>query len=93
VVSLHEFPDGHDSSIEVSQTHLAFVCEDREIIFCVKVSKSDDPVSMGGRLIPASRFDFSGDWQASIWFDEDKKLLKMHYKAEGRDIVVALDQN
>jgi hypothetical protein len=38
----------------------------------VKVTKSEDPVALDGRSIAASRFDFSGEWQASIWFDQNK---------------------
>jgi hypothetical protein len=57
----------------------------------VNVSKSEDSVSVAGRSIPASRFDFSGEWQASIWFDQNKQLVKLNYKAEGRDIVVTMD--
>jgi hypothetical protein len=57
----------------------------------VKVSKSENPVAVNGRSIPASKFDFSGDWQASIWFDQNRQLLKMNYKTEGRDIVVTMD--
>ena len=57
----------------------------------VRVSKSEDSVSVGGRSIPANRFDFTGEWQTSIWFDQNKQLLKMHYKVEGREIVVTMD--
>lgn len=59
----------------------------------VKVTKSEDAVASSGRSIPASRFDFSGEWQASIWFDQNKQLLKMHYNVQGRQIVVVLDTN
>jgi Family of unknown function (DUF6134) len=77
---------------QITEESLLFDLKDFRLMK-VKVSKSDDPVSVSGRSIPASRFDFSGEWQASIWFDQDKKLLKMHYKAEGREVVVTLDQN
>jgi hypothetical protein len=59
----------------------------------VKVNRIDESASIAGRTIPASRFDFSGDWQASIWFDQNRQLVKMDYKAEGRDIVVIMDPN
>ncbi|MET0501175.1 MAG: DUF6134 family protein [Candidatus Binatia bacterium] len=57
----------------------------------VAVSKSEDSLSVAGRSIPTSRFNFSGEWQASIWFDQNKQLVKMNYKAEGRDIVITMD--
>ena len=77
---------------EITQKSLLFDLKDLRLMK-VKVSKSDDSVAVVGRSIPASRFDFSGDWQASIWFDQNKQLLKMNYKAEGRDIVVVMDSN
>jgi hypothetical protein len=77
---------------QITEKSLLFDLKDFQLMK-VKVSKSDDPIFMGGRSIPASRFDFSGEWQASIWFDQNRQLLKMHYKVEGREIVVTLDQN
>ena len=75
---------------EIIQKSLLFDLKDLRLMK-VKVSKSEDSVSVGGRSIPASRFDFSGEWQASIWFDQNKQLLKMHHKVEGREIVVTMD--
>jgi len=57
----------------------------------VKVRESEDSVSVDGKSIPASRFDFSGEWRASLWFDQNKQLLKMKYKVEGREVVVVMD--
>ena len=75
---------------EITQKSLLFDLKDLRLMK-VKVSKSEDSVSVVGRAIPASRFDFSGEWQASIWFDQNKQLLKMNYKAEGRNVVVEMD--
>jgi Domain of unknown function (DUF6134) len=74
----------------ITQQSLLFDLKDLRLMK-VKVSKSDDPVASGGRSIPASRFDFSGDWQASIWFDQNKQVLKMHYNVQGRQVVVTID--
>ena len=76
----------------ITQKSLLFDLKDLRVM-TVKVAKSEDPVTSGGRSIPASRFDFSGDWKASIWFDQNKHLLKMHYNVEGREIVVMIDPN
>jgi hypothetical protein len=74
----------------ITQKALLFDLKDLRLMK-VKVTKSEDPVASGGRSIPASRFDFSGDWQASIWFDQNKQFLKMHYSVEGQKIVVTTD--
>ena len=76
----------------ITQKSLLFDLKDLRLMR-VKVIKSEDPVASGGRSIPASRFDFSGEWQASIWFDQNKQLLKMHYNVQGRQIVVTIDKN
>jgi len=75
---------------QITEQNLLFDLKDFRLMK-VKVSKVEDAVARAGRSIPASRFDFSGDWQASIWFDQNRQLLKMSYKAEGRDIVVVMD--
>ena len=75
---------------EITQKSLLFDLKDLRLMR-VKVSKSEDSAFIAGRSIPANRFDFSGEWQASIWFDQNRQLLKMNYKAEGRDIVVKMD--
>jgi hypothetical protein len=75
---------------EITQKSLLFDLKDLRLMK-VKVNKIEDSASIAGRSIPASRFDFSGEWQASIWFDQNRQLLKMSYKAEGRDIVVTMD--
>ena len=75
---------------QITQKSLLFDLKDFRLMK-VKINKSEDTVAADGRSIPASRFDFSGEWNASIWFDQSKQLLKMNYKAEGRDIVVMMD--
>jgi hypothetical protein len=75
---------------QITQKPLLFDLKDFRLMK-VKINKSEEAVSADGRSIPASRFDFSGDWNASIWFDQSKQLLKMNYRAEGRDIVITMD--
>ena len=74
----------------ITQQSLLFDLKDFRLMK-VKVRKSEEAASVAGRSIPASRFDFSGDWQASIWFDRNRQLLRMDYKTQGRDIVVIMD--
>ena len=75
---------------QITQKSLLFDLKDFRLMK-VTINKSEDAVFADGRSIPASRFDFSGDWNASIWFDQSKQLLKMNYRVEGRDIVVTMD--
>jgi hypothetical protein len=38
------------------------------------------------------RFDFTGDWKASLWFDDsNKRLLKAHRYINDREIIITVD--
>jgi hypothetical protein len=57
----------------------------------VSVKKSQDTVQIGKQDIAAEKFEFSGDWDAIIWFDHNRQFLKWQYKFKGRKVVVLLD--
>ena len=57
----------------------------------VQINKSADSVRIDEQDIEAEKFEFSGDWNATVWFDLDKQFLKWEYKVKGRTIVVLLD--
>jgi hypothetical protein len=37
----------------------------------VEVARRQESLSHHGQSVPAERFDFTGDWQGSVWFDDD----------------------
>jgi len=76
---------------QITEQSLLFNLSDLRLMN-VKVSKRDESVKVNGKSFDAERFDFTGDWQASLWFDKDQQLLKLEYKIKGRDVVVTLDQ-
>lgn len=57
----------------------------------VKVSEHEDAVARGGKSIPATRFDFSGDWEGKVWFDRNKQFVKAEYETSGRLVTVVMD--
>ncbi len=75
---------------KITQKSLLFDLKDLRLMK-VKISESKDVVSIGERSIPASRFDFSGEWKIAVWYDQNKQLLKIKYKIRGRDVVVTMD--
>jgi hypothetical protein len=77
---------------QITEQPLLFNLSDLRLMN-VKVSKRDESVKVDGKSFDAERFDFTGDWQASLWFDQDQQLLKLEYKVDGRDVVVTLDQS
>ncbi|MDN5849376.1 MAG: DUF6134 family protein [Nitrococcus sp.] len=76
---------------QITEQSLLFNVTDLRLMN-VKVSKRDERIKVDGKSFDAERFDFTGDWRASLWFDQDQQLLKLEYKIKGRDVVVALDQ-
>jgi hypothetical protein len=76
---------------QITEQSLLFNLTDLRLMN-VKVSKRPESVKIGRKSIAAERFDFTGDWQASLWFDQDQQLLKLEYKIDGRDVLVTLDQ-
>jgi len=76
---------------QITEQSLLFNIADFKLLH-VQVKKRPEKVTIDGRSIDAERFDFSGDWQASLWFDQDRQLVKFEYKVQGRDVVVTLDQ-
>ena len=42
-------------------------------------------------VVQTERFDVTGDWQGSIWFDHDKQFVKAEYMSNKRKVTVLLD--
>jgi Family of unknown function (DUF6134) len=76
---------------QITEQSLLFNLTDLQLMN-VKISKRDDSLKIDGKSFDAERFDFTGDWEASLWFDRDKQLLKLEYKIKDRNVVVTLDQ-
>jgi hypothetical protein len=58
----------------------------------VTVSKAQENLKQGKKSIPTERFDFSGDWRASIWFDQSKTLVQFTYAVDKHKVRVELDK-
>ena len=57
----------------------------------VEVAQHDDSVTHAGRTIRAKRFDFTGDWEGSVWFDAEEIFVKAEYKDDDRLVTVVMD--
>lgn len=77
---------------QITEQSLLFNITDLRLMK-VEVAKRPETVKIDGKAFDAERFDFTGDWQASLWFDSDRRLLKFEYQIEGHNVVVTLDQN
>jgi len=57
----------------------------------VAVSRDRNRITHHGKPILAYRFKFSGDLNATLWFDEAKKIVKAEYMESGRRVLVLID--
>ena len=57
----------------------------------VEVNDSPDTVIIGGEAVSATKFTFTGDWEARLWFDEARSFVKGEYDVGGRQVKVVID--
>jgi hypothetical protein len=87
-----------DKAFPASVWHYAIV--DRTLLFdlkvlrlmSVKATRSEETLTIGKRKIPAERFDFSGDWTATAWFDRKRELVQFRHVVDGHQVMVQLDE-
>jgi hypothetical protein len=58
----------------------------------VKIARSAETLTVANKKIPVERFDFSGDWQATAWFDRNRQLVQFRYVVDSHEVVVRLDE-
>jgi hypothetical protein len=86
-----------DRAFPASVWHYAIV--DRALLFDLKVfrlmnvktSRSNETLTVGTKKIAAERFDFSGDWTATAWFDAKRQLVQFRNVVEGHEVIVRLE--
>jgi hypothetical protein len=76
----------------ITEQSLLFDLIDLKLIK-VDVSKRQERIKIDKKNVDAERFDFTGDWKATLWFDQDRQLLRLKYVVQGRDVVITLDQD
>jgi Family of unknown function (DUF6134) len=58
----------------------------------VKIARAGETLALpDGRKVSTERFDFSGDWRATAWFDQKRELVKFKYVVDGHEVEVRLD--
>jgi len=74
----------------VSQQTLLFDLQDLKLLK-VKVAGHEESLPWNGKTIRTERFDFTGDWEGSVWFDQDKQFVKAEYLSDKRKVTILLD--
>jgi hypothetical protein len=58
----------------------------------IKVARKDETIKVNDVRTPTERFDLTGDWQASLWFNQDKLLVQFEYQVDSHKVSVTLDE-
>lgn len=58
----------------------------------VKIARKDETLTIHKKKIRTERFDFSGEWQATVWFNTNKQLIQFKYVVDGHEVKVNLDE-
>jgi hypothetical protein len=76
---------------EIGEKTLLFNSVDLKLLK-VSVARKDETVTHHGKSVATERFDFTGDWKATLWFDEkSKRLIKAHRYINDREIIITVD--
>ena len=75
----------------ITEQSLLFDLKDLRLMH-VQIAKSNETIKVDKVAVPTERFDLTGDWQASLWFNQDKLLVKFAYQVEGHKVTVQLDE-
>jgi hypothetical protein len=88
-----------DKAFPASVWHYGIV--DRTLLFDlkdfrllnVKIARTGEAIVLpNGKKISTERFDFSGDWRATAWFDQKRELVRFKYVVDGHNVEVRLDE-
>lgn len=74
----------------ITQNALLFNIVDFELLN-VKIAKAEETLKINDKDIKTEKFTFTGDWEAKLWFDENKEFVKGEYDVSGRQVTVVLD--
>lgn len=74
----------------VTQQTLLFDLSDLTLLN-VSVTGQPETVDWNGKSVEAERFVFVGDWEGTVWFDDNKDFLKAQYISEKRQVTVVMD--
>jgi len=57
----------------------------------VRIARSDETMTVNNKTLAVERFDFTGDWKATVWFDQKRQLVKFEYPVPGHTVTIQLD--
>lgn len=76
---------------EITRRPVLFDVKDLDIRN-VRVERSEEVLQLGGRRIRTERFDFVEGWDATIWYDDQRRLVQFVYDEGGHEVKVVPEQ-
>lgn len=73
---------------DIVEQDLLFALKDLELREVEISPAARETVTVDGVAIETERFEVSGDWDATIWYDEKRRLVRVRYIEDGHEIVV-----
>ncbi|MCP4328127.1 MAG: hypothetical protein GY791_06790 [Alphaproteobacteria bacterium] len=61
-------------------------------VWQVSVSKKNETLKSDKQSIETERFDFTGSWKASLWFNTKKELVQFENTVSGHEVKVVLER-
>ncbi len=89
ILPLNAFPTS-PWHYEITQNTLLFNIVDFDLLN-VTIAPSPDTIEINGKPVETTKFEFKGDWVATLWFDKDQNFMKGEYEVSGRQLTVILD--
>ena len=74
----------------ITQQNVLFAPTDLQLMN-VQVASTPDQVMIAGQTVAATRYDFTGDWTASVWFDAQTRLVQAQFDVNGHTVQIRAD--
>lgn len=72
---------------EVTERPILFDVKDLELRH-VKVARTEEVLEIDGQRIPTERFDFVEGWNATVWYDDQRRLVQFVYGEGDHEVKV-----
>lgn len=72
---------------EVTERPILFDVKDLELRH-VKVERSEEVLGIDGQRIPTERVDFVEGWDATVWYDDQQRLVQFVYVEDDHEVKV-----
>lgn len=72
---------------EVTRRSILFDVKDLDLRH-VKVERSEEVLEVDGQRIPTERFDFVEGWNATVWYDDQQRLVQFVYPEGDHEVKV-----